>query len=146
MDFKKVEKTFKVVGIKGKGSFENYSIEVPELARQFLSRINEIDSSNGNEIALFEPKIDEDHLEGNYYVGVIVDKSFSAVPEGMEYIELSQSYVSARGPITEIGTLYHNLLQWSIKQQYKRNIESYIIEIYHPMDNGEEVEIYLPIR
>lgn len=74
MDCKTVKKTFRVVGIKGSGAFSNFGTEIPKLAQQFLNRLDEIDKHSGTEIALFEPKRDAGHLEGYYYVGVMVNE------------------------------------------------------------------------
>ncbi|MFB3170136.1 hypothetical protein P5G62_023810 [Neobacillus sp. 179-C4.2 HS] len=64
----------------------------------------------------------------------------------MDYIETTQDYVTTRGQINNIGTLHNILLKWADEQGYKRDLESHIIETFHPMENGvEEVEIYLPI-
>ncbi|MEH7010632.1 GyrI-like domain-containing protein [Neobacillus niacini] len=146
MDCKTVKKTFRVVGVKGSGAFANFSTEIPKLAQQFLDRLDEIENHSGTEIALFEPKRDADHLEGYYYVGVIVNEPLKRVPVGMEYIETTQDYVTTRGKINNIGKLHNILLKWADDQGYKRDLESHIIETYHPMENGEEeVEIYLPI-
>jgi predicted transcriptional regulator YdeE len=145
MDCKTVKKTFRVVAIKCSGAFSNFGTEIPKLAQQFLNRLDEIDKHSGTEIALFEPKRDADHLEGYYYVGVLVNE-LNKVPVGMDYIETTQDYVTTRGQINNIGTLHNILLKWADEQGYKRDLESHIIETYHPMENGvEEVEIYLPI-
>lgn len=147
MDCKKVKRTFKVVGIKGSGAFDNFGIDVPSLARQFLTRLDELENRSGTEVALFEPKRGVDHLRGHYYAGLIVNESLEAVPEGMDYIELSHNYVTIRGQMNNIGSLHHNLVQWADDQSYIRDLESHIVETYHPMENGEEeVEIYLPIQ
>lgn len=146
MDCNTVKKTFRVVGIKGSGAFSNFGTEIPKLAQQFLNRLDEIDKHSGTEIALFEPKRDADHLEGYYYVGVLVNEPLNKVPVGMDYIETTQDYVTTRGQINNIGTLHNILLKWADEQGYKRDLESHIIETFHPMENGvEEVEIYLPI-
>lgn len=147
LDYRKVQRTFKVLCMKGRGSFDDFGIDVPNLAQQFLTRLGEIDSRFGNEIALFEPKRDENHLEGSYYVGVLVFGTPLAVPDGMEYIELSQTYVSTRGDMNNISNLHTCLLKWLNEQGFKRDLGSLIAEIYHPLENGEEhVEIYLPIH
>lgn len=146
MDCKAIKKTFRVVGIKGSGAFSNFGTEIPKLAQQFLTRLDEIENHSGTEIALFEPKMDADHLEGYYYVGVMVNEPLNKVPVGMDYIETTQDYVTTRGQINNIGTLHNILLKWADEQGYKRDLESHIIETYHPMENSvEEVEIYLPI-
>jgi predicted transcriptional regulator YdeE len=147
MEFKKVQKNFRVVGIKGRGGFVDFATEVPKLAQQFLKRLDEIDNCSVTEIALFEPKKDQNHLEGNYLVGVMIKEPLTEVPIGMDYIETDQDYVTTRGNILNIGSLHNHLLNWTEDQGYKRNLEAYIVETYHSMDNGEEeVEIYLPIH
>ena len=147
MDCKKVNKIFRVVGVKGGGAFVNFGTEVPKLAKQFLTRLVEVENHSGIEIALFEPKRDANHLEGHYYVGVIVNEALKEVPVGMDYIEIAQSYVTTRGKIINIDNLHNQLLKWADDQGYKRDLESHIVETYHPMENSEEeVEIYLPIH
>jgi predicted transcriptional regulator YdeE len=142
----KMKKTFRIVGLKGEGAFTEFNTEVPKRARQFLERLHEIEAVPGPEIALYEPKRDTDHLEGIYYVGIMVDESLTNVPAGMEYIELDEEYVTAKGNVKHIGELHNDLLKWMDDQGYKRKTGSYIVETYHPLENGEEeVAIYLPI-
>jgi predicted transcriptional regulator YdeE len=146
MDCKTVKKIFRVVGIRGNGPYTNFGTDVPKLAEQFLLRLNEIENNSGKEIALFEPKRDANHLEGDYYVGIIVNDTIKEVPVGMEFIETAQYYITTRGKGNNIPNLHSNLLKWADEQSLSRNLESYIVETYHPMENGEEeVEIYLPI-
>ncbi|WP_249599012.1 AraC family transcriptional regulator [Peribacillus frigoritolerans] len=147
MSFKKVKKEFKLVGLKGCGEFVNFGNEVPLLAKQLLSRSNEILNSIETEIALFEPKKNEEHRIGHYYVGLVVSEKLNEVPSGMDYIETVKSYVKTRGNISNLGVLHLNLLNWAEEQDYQRDLDSYIIETYHPMVEGEEeVQIYLPIQ
>lgn len=147
MECKTVHKTFKVVGIGNSGTFANFGSDVPKSAGEFLSRANEIQNRSETEIALFEPKKDENHLEGRYYVGLIVKESLNEVPSGMEYIEVTQKYVTTRGNIKDVGDLHMQLLKWAESQGYQRNLDSYIVETYHPIENGdEEIEIFLPIK
>ncbi|MFS0888792.1 GyrI-like domain-containing protein [Peribacillus frigoritolerans] len=147
MSFMMVKKEFKLIGLKGSGEFVNFGNEVPLRAKQLLSRSNEILNSTENEIALFEPKKDEEHRIGHYYVGVIVREKLHEVPTGMDYIEINKSYITTRGNISNLGELHLNLLNWAEEQGYQRDLDSYIIETYHPMEEGgEEVQIYLPIQ
>ncbi|MEQ2527323.1 AraC family transcriptional regulator [Robertmurraya yapensis] len=147
MAFMKVRKEFKVVGLKGSGEFINFGNEVPLLAKQVLSRANEILDPTETEIALFEPKRDEEHRIGQYYVGLIVNERLSKVPIGMDYMETNKSYVTTRGNISNLGELHVQLLNWSEEQGYQRDLDSYIVETYHPIGDGEEeVQIYLPIK
>ncbi|MFD1779140.1 GyrI-like domain-containing protein [Fredinandcohnia salidurans] len=147
MSFMMVQKEFKLVGIKGSGEFVNFGNEVPLLAKKLLSRSREIKDLTETEIALFEPKKDEDHKIGHYYVGLIVSEKSNDVPTGMEYIETTNHYITTRGNISKLGELHLNLLNWASEQGYKRDLNSYIIETYHPIGEGEEeVQIYLPIH
>jgi len=147
MKFEKVNKTFKIVGMKNSGAFNNFGSEVPVFAQQVLNRSNEIQNHTGTEIALYEPKRDVNHLEGSYFVGLIVNASLTEVPTGMEYIEITNDYVTTRGQVTRVGELHQHLLQWAEEQGYNRDLESSIVETYHPIAGGdEEVMIYFPIH
>lgn len=147
MSFIKVKKEFKLVGLRGSGEFVNFGVEVPLLAKQFLRRSNEIIIPTEAEIAVFEPKKDDDHRIGHYYVGLMVSEILKEVPSGMDFIETNNIYVSTRGNISNLGELHLNLLKWAEQQGYERNLDSYIIETYHPIGEGEEeVQIYLPIQ
>ncbi len=145
MEFKSVKQNFKVVALKGNGAYAHLGEEVPLLAKQLLSRSNEIEDHLGVEIALFEPKRNRAHQEGEYFVGLIVNKRLKEVPTGMDFIEMDQQYITARGKISSISTLHSDLIKWADEQGYKRNLDSYIVETYHPKADEEEVQIYLPI-
>ncbi|WP_166000649.1 GyrI-like domain-containing protein [Bacillus sp. Cs-700] len=144
MEFKKLERTFKVVGMKHIGEFQNYGNEVPVNAQKFMSRVGEI-SNHATEIALYEPKKSEDQLEGEYYVGIIVHDSIMEVPSEMEYLEVKSEFVATRGKISDVGKLHSKLGEWAKEQGYHMKQDAYMIETYHSVENGEEVEIYLPI-
>lgn len=146
MEIKKVRKNFKVVGMKNSGLYTDFWREVPKFAQQFLLRVNEITNHSETEIALYEPKRSAEHINGQYYVGLIVDEILLEVPVGMEYIETSHDYINIRGKITNIGELHLKLLKWAEEQGFRRNLETFIVETYHNGENNEEeVEIYLPI-
>ncbi|MFJ8067125.1 hypothetical protein ACIQYS_21350 [Psychrobacillus sp. NPDC096426] len=62
-------------------------------------------------------------------------------------MEVSHDYINTRGNITNIGELHRTLIKWAEEQGFQRDLESFIIETYHQMENNEEeVEIYLPIH
>lgn len=146
VEFTVSRKNFKVVGFKSRGAFDNFSKEVPALANQLLSRSDEIENHLNIEVALFEPKRDGAHREGDYIVGLLVSESLNTLPTGMVLIEIDQQYATARGKISTINSLHSNLMQWVNEQGHTRNLESYIVETYHPIsDDEEEVQIYLPI-
>jgi len=139
-------KRFRLVAMKGSGSYSNFGTVVPDAARQFMARADEIPQHSGVEIALFEPKIDEGHLTGSFYVGLIVNEAVADPPAGMEYMEFSQPYASIRGPLSRLDSLHHQLLQWLGDQGMERDLNRCIVETYHPKAQGEEeVEIHLPI-
>ena len=142
-----VKKEFKLVGLKGFGEFVNFGTEVPLLAKQLLSRKREIPNPIETEIAFFEPKKDEGHKVGHYYVGLMVSEKLDEVPTGMDYIETNKRYITTRGNMSNLDELHLNLLNWAVKQGYQRDLDSYIVETYHPIGEGEEeVQIYLPIQ
>ncbi|WP_409250636.1 hypothetical protein V1502_10690 [Bacillus sp. SCS-153A] len=45
-----------------------------------------------------------------------------------------------------MGELHHQLLKWTADKGCQRRLDAYIVEVYHPLENGEEVQIYLPIH
>jgi predicted transcriptional regulator YdeE len=142
---RRINKVFQVVGMKNKGVYSNFGRDVPMNAQRFMSRINEIKNHLGIEVSLFEPKKGEDHKEGHYYVGVLVKDKIDEVPSGMEYIEISGEYVSTRGSMTVVSDLYTSLQKWSKEHGYYPTQKSYFIEMYHQVEEGEEVEIYIPL-
>lgn len=147
MSFTKVKKVFKLVGIKGSGEFANFGSEVPLQAKEVLKRANEIQSRTEIEIALYEPKRNTDHLVGNYFVGLIVSNIVNEAPSGMEYIETDKEYATTRGTISNVESLHMSLLNWIEEKGYERDLDSFIIETYHPVENSEEeIQIYLPIH
>lgn len=145
VECKKMERTFKVVGIKHKGQFNDFGNEVPMNARKFIQRVGEIANHIGVEIALFEPKRAENHLEGEYYVGVEVLEPLTYPPAGMEYIEVRGQFASTRGNMNKVAKLHVNLGKWINEKGYKMKPNTFIIETYHPFEHGEEVEIYIAI-
>jgi predicted transcriptional regulator YdeE len=146
MDYKKINQQFRLVGMKNNGAYADFGTEVPKAAQQFMAQAADIKHLAGTEIAIFEPKRDEHHLEGHYYVGLIVGEALNDVPVGMDVIELNEEYVTARGGIDQIGSLHDGLVKWAEEQGFRRNPDAYIVETYHPVENGdEEVEVYLPV-
>ena len=84
---------------------------------------------------------------GHYYVGLIVSEKLDEVPSGMDYMETNKSYITTRGNISKLEELHLSLLNWAVEQGYQRDLDSYIVETYHPIGEGEEeVQIYLPIQ
>ncbi|RSD28775.1 GyrI-like domain-containing protein [Mesobacillus subterraneus] len=135
-------KEFKIVGAKKYGAFVEYAQLVPEAARQFLQRADEIENSTGIEVTVYEPKRDETHKEGTFYVGILVNERVASPPEGMEFLEFQYSYATIKGKESDMGKLYSQLDGWIEAQKYTRN-NNFIIEVYHP---EELVEIYIPIE
>ncbi|UXH46277.1 GyrI-like domain-containing protein [Rossellomorea vietnamensis] len=141
----KMKKTFRFIGLKGEGAFRDFSTEVPKHAQEFLRRLHEVKGETGPEIALYEPKRDQEHVNGIYYVGVTLDEPLTNVPEGMSYMELNEDYATTKGK--DIENLHRDLNKWVHDQGYQLRAESYIVETYHHLeDGGEEVAVYLPIE
>ncbi|MEW9107842.1 MAG: GyrI-like domain-containing protein [Cytobacillus gottheilii] len=147
MFFKKVKKDFKLVALKGSGEFVHYGYAVPLLAKELLNRSEEILHSTETEISLYEPKKNKEHKVGTFYAGLIVSEQLSETPPGMEYMEISKSYITIRGNMSKVAELHSQLLNWAAEQGHQLDLDAFIIETYHPVGDGEEeVEIYLPIQ
>lgn len=145
----KMEKReFRIIGIKNKGSFMDFPRIVPEAALKFKARVNEIENSTDIEVTVYEPQKGPDHLEGTFWVGVLVEDEPAEVPEGMDYLYIEKIYAVNRGLGLDIGKLYVDLEQWILGQEFiPETLDQYIIEMYFPLENGtEEFEIYIPIK
>jgi predicted transcriptional regulator YdeE len=145
MTDKTVNRQFRLVGIRSKGAFSEFGTIVPNVSREVMARSGEIESSSGREIAVFEPKRSEDQLQGEFIAGLVVDKPVRHVPAGMLYMELEGDYATARGNIEALKHLHADLLECTTGHGGQIDQEEYIVEIYIPTDNGEDVEIYLPL-
>lgn len=134
-----------MVGIRSNGPFAEFGTIVPDVAREVMARSCEIKSSSGTEIAVFEPKRSDDHLQGEFIAGLLVEQPMRDVPVGMTYIEIEGKFATARGNTTGLKDLHADLLKWAACHGYKIDQNEYIVEIYFPADHGEDVEIYLPL-
>lgn len=140
---KRVSKTFKAAGLHGFGAFADFGTDVPELAGKFLNQLKANGSEPATEAAFYEPKKDDHHLEGYFFAGMIGHEEH---PENMDRLDMhEQDYVTVRGSLGQIADLHRELSVWAAEQGYERDLETYIVETYHPAENGEEVEIYLPV-
>ncbi|WHX42477.1 GyrI-like domain-containing protein [Mesobacillus sp. AQ2] len=140
-----VNREFKVIGSKHSGPFENYAQLVPQAAQQFLQRMP---NNEGTEVTVYEPKASNSHVEGIFYVGILVEEKPVSLPEEIEFLEIQHSYGMISGKGNEIGKLYSTLDEWIDGQGYQKELDgSYIIETYHPVENDiEMIEIYIPIH
>lgn len=139
-----VTKEFKLAGQKNKGLFKDYAALVPQAAHRFLNTAAGIPKA-GNEVTIYEPRR-ENHEEGLFYVGLLVEQQPDSLPEGVEYLEVQHTYAMTRGNGSEIGSLYSGLDRWIAEQSLTRAAhDHFIVEVYYPVSGGEEVEIYIPI-
>ncbi|MEK3853779.1 GyrI-like domain-containing protein [Cytobacillus sp. FSL H8-0458] len=140
-------KEFKAAVIRNKGLFKDYARLVPETAQAFLKQSHLVQNSSGLEVAFFEPKRGEDHLEGTFFTGFLVHEKAETLPYGMEYIEAEHTYASIRGKTAEMGDLHSRLNSWLSENNRQQSIDDYIIEVYYPAANEEEeVEVFIPIK
>ena len=146
MTGKIVSRQFLLVGMRSNGAFSEFGTIVPNAAREVMARSSEIEGSSGREIALFEPKRSEDHLQGEFIAGLMVAMPVRNVPDGMLYIETQGDYAMASGKIEALNSLHAGLLEWTARQGFQVDRKEYIVEIYIPADHGEDVEIYLPLQ
>jgi predicted transcriptional regulator YdeE len=142
-----VTKEFKLVCQENKGLFTDYGMLVPQAAQRFLQLAASI-PLRGNEVTVYEPRRDEAHEEGTFFVGQSVDNKPASLPEGIEYMEVQHTYAMCRGKGSEMASLYSHLDQWIVDQSISRaDQEQFILEVYYPVTgNEEEVEIYIPVK
>ncbi|KZE40287.1 hypothetical protein AV656_03220 [Bhargavaea cecembensis] len=140
-----VNRQFRFVGLKGKGAFAEFGTIVPDVAREVLVRSAELGSSTGHEIAVFQPKLSDDHIQGEFIAGLMVDKPVHNVPAGMVYMEIEGEFATASGNIEDLNNLHADLFDWTAGNGYQIDRNELIIEVYIPKDFGEDVEIYLPL-
>ncbi|MBT2680207.1 GyrI-like domain-containing protein [Bacillus sp. ISL-35] len=140
-----VNREFKVIGMKQNGPFESYAQLVPQAAQQFLQQMPNYE---GTEVTVYEPKSSDSHVEGTFYVGILVEEKPVSLPEGIEFLEIQHTYGMISGKGNEMGKLYSTLDEWIYGQGYQKELDgNYIIETYHPIENDiEMVEIYIPIN
>jgi predicted transcriptional regulator YdeE len=143
----KVEsKEFKAVVIRSSGLFKDYARLVPEAAQAFLKRGHLVQNGSGLEVAFFEPKRGEDHLEGTFFTGFLVHEKAEVLPNGMEYLETGQTYASIRGKTAKMGDLHTRLNSWIGENNRQQSMDDYIVEVYYPAANEEEAEVFIPIK
>lgn len=145
MTFEAVEKSFRMVGMEARGEFSELGESVPALAKTMMERAAEVKHSTGIEIALFEAKRGEGHRTGRYVVGLMVEERQDA-PSGMVYVEAGGKYVSGRAPIEKVADLHEKAVAWGGGHGFERNLSADIIEVYHALEDGEDVEIFLPVK
>ncbi len=145
---KVVSKEFQAAVMRNRGLFKDYAELVPKAAQHFLQQAHNIFNRTGLEVSIYERKIGDNHLEGTFFVGLLVNGKAESLPEGMEYIRAENSYAAIRGKVTEMGRLYSDLNQWIGEQGYQYEApEHYIVEVYYPVENdAEDVEVYIPIK
>ncbi len=140
-----VNKEFKVIGMKHNGQFESYAQLVPQAAQKFLQLTSNYE---GTEVTVYEPKASKDHVEGTFYVGILVEEKPVSLPEKLEFLVIQHTYGMISGNGNEMGKLYSTLDEWIGGQGYQKELDgNYIIETYHFIENDiEMVEIYIPIN
>jgi predicted transcriptional regulator YdeE len=140
-------KEFKAVVIRNRGLFKDYAHLVPEAAQAFLKQGHLVQNSSGLEVAFYEPKRGEDHLEGTFFTGYLVHEKAETLPNGMEYIDAVHTYASIRGKTSEMGDLHSRLTRWLNENNRQQSIDHYIIEVFYPAPyEEEEVEVFIPIK
>jgi hypothetical protein len=86
--FQVVNREFKVIGMKHSGPFESYAQLVPQAAQQFLQRMPNYE---GTEVTVYEPKASNSHVEGIFYVGILVEEKPASLSEEIEFLEIQHS-------------------------------------------------------
>lgn len=140
-----------VIGYKHTGRFDQYHILVAKAFQDLKSKLSQIPSRTDTTVALYEPQRGSEHVEGFFYVGVIVSEKPEVTPVGSEYLLIDGLYASATGQIKNMGSIYDYVGSWIQQNGYKPIwpntlfIERYKLPIPDELTLEEEVEVLLPI-
>lgn len=152
MEAKKTNCRFHVVGYKYTGRFDQYEKLVGQAFQELKSKLDKIPSRTDTTVALYEPKRGSEHIEGYFYVGVVVDEKPEKLPDGSEHIYVEGTYAGAIGQIKNMGKIYDFVGRWIRDNGYKQIWpDTLFVERYEfpiPRDQltlEEKVEVLLPI-
>ncbi len=137
---------FMVVGTKHTGMFTAYGTLVPEAAAKLHARAAEIPFRTQAEVALYQPKLRPDHVEGTFYTGYVVTAAPEVLPAGLEFLTVGGTYAVARGDERQMGEIYALLDRWIVEQGYvKESQNALYVEVYDT-SGSHEVEVWLPLK
>ncbi|MBB6635283.1 GyrI-like domain-containing protein [Cohnella thailandensis] len=145
--------SFQFVGFKHYGRFDEYDKLVARAFHDLKAKLEQICFGTDTTLALYEPQLGPEHVEGFFYVGIVCTDKPAELPDGAEYLRIDGRYAGARGQIKNMGAIYDDLVRW-IQSNGQKQIwpSSLFIERYDfPIpETGltleEEVEVLLPIE
>jgi hypothetical protein len=144
-----------VIGYRYTGRFDEYAKLVKQAFDELRGKLEDIPEKTGQTIAIYEPKKNEEHVEGFFYVGCIVEAepSSTVLQDGSEYLRLAGTYACANGTIGQMSTIYTFVEQWIKENGYRQLwpdtlfVERYEFPIPEGDITGEEpVMVMLPIE
>jgi hypothetical protein len=144
-----------VIGYRHTGRFEDYARLVKQAFDELRVRLAEIPGKTSLTVAIYEPIKNEEHVEGFFYVGCIVEAepSSTVLPNGSEYVRLAGTYACAGGTIGQMSGIYAFVAQW-IKDNGYRQLwpDALFVERYEfpipgrDISGDEPVLVMLPIE
>lgn len=148
----KMNCNFHVIAYKHSGRFDQYATLVESAFQELNRKRSQIPTCTDTTVAIYEPRRGPDHVEGFFYVGVIVEGKPMTLPEGSYYMHIEGTYSSAKGQIKDIGKIYESANQWIREHHYEPIwpdgliVERYESPIPDVLTFDEEVEVLLPIH
>ncbi|MFC5406448.1 GyrI-like domain-containing protein [Cohnella soli] len=152
MEGKITNLSFYAIGYKHSGRFDQYHVLVANAFQDLKTKMNQIPSRTDTTVALYEPQRGPEHVEGFFYVGVIVNEMPEDLPEGSELLSIEGRYASAFGQIKNMASIYDFLGSWIEENGHKQVwpdtlfVERYEFPIPEKLTLEEEVEVLLPVE
>lgn len=150
MNFTKGEKFIELIGKKYTGKFEEYPTIIPTAIDDFKSEFTRLfGDSQFTRTIVYEPWRGPNHSEGYFYVGALVNGSEQQTTGGLEHLKFNGEFasLSTHFDVNRMGEYYSALDNWIAAEKDVFDLEHYLIEIYHPSDDGkQQLEIYMKIN
>ncbi len=159
MEYKVVEcKEIKIVGVSAPASFITNKDVTPQLAKQFMPRLNAVSAKKDNyRISLqnyngFNLKTFNPNTIFEKWIGVEVS-DFVDVPKEMQSLTISSGnylVIDFKGSIPEFMQFWQHIhLKWLPKSEFELDSRPHFERLpqsYSPMNSVNEEEIWIPVK
>jgi len=159
MKYRIVEsKEILIVGLKAEANFHNIHLVTPQLARQFMPRLNEVKHRKGSFILSLQKYNHFDYNTFNpdesfkKWIGVEVI-NLDAVPQNMETLSIATGrylVIDFKGSLPEFIKFWQNIhSSWLPNSEYELDDRPHFEKLppsYNPMQTVNEEEIWIPIK
>lgn len=147
-----------VIGFKADANFQNISEITPQLARQFMPRLNEVKSRKDSFTLSLQnyKRFDFKNFNPNEmfdkWIGAEVT-SLDAVPQGMQPLTISSGrylVIDFKGSVSDFIELWQKVhSSWLPNSEYELDDRPHFERLspsYNPMQEVNEEEIWIPIK